>query len=42
MRIVLTAIALVAISTSLSGQPFGHYLRLQGFPQSGYIEVPMF
>jgi hypothetical protein len=39
-RIVWTTIALLAISTSLSAQPFGRYLRLEGVPQSGYIEVP--
>lgn len=40
MRIIWAAIALLAVSTSVSAQPFGQYLRLQGFPQSGYIEVP--
>jgi len=39
-RIVWIAFALLAISASLSAQPFGQYLRLQGVPQSGYIEVP--
>jgi hypothetical protein len=39
-RIVWIAIALLAISASLSAQPFGRYLRLDGVPQSGYIEVP--
>jgi hypothetical protein len=40
MKIVRIVIALLAISPALSAQPFGRYLRLQGVPQSGYIEVP--
>jgi hypothetical protein len=40
MRIVLVSIAVFAVSLSVSAQPFGQYLRLQGFPQHGYIEVP--
>jgi hypothetical protein len=39
MRIVWIATALL-ISTSLSAQPFGQYLKLQGVPQHGYIEIP--
>ena len=33
-------IALLVISTSVFAQPSGQYLRLQGFPQHGYIEIP--
>jgi hypothetical protein len=40
MRIVRIAIALLVISPSLFAQPFGQYLKLQGFPQHGYIEIP--
>jgi len=40
MKIVWTIIAIVAIATSLSAQPSGQYLRMQGFPQHGYIEIP--
>lgn len=40
MRIVRIVIALLVICPTVSAQPFGQYLRLQGFPQSGYIEVP--
>ena len=40
MRIVRFAIALVVLSLPLFAQPSGQYLRLQGFPQQGYIEIP--
>jgi Concanavalin A-like lectin/glucanases superfamily len=40
MRIGWIVIALFIISTSLSAQPSGQYLQLQGFPQHGYIEIP--
>src|SRR3954447_1226853 len=40
MKIVLVSIGVLAVSLSVSAQPFGQYLRLQGFPQHGYIEVP--
>jgi Concanavalin A-like lectin/glucanases superfamily len=40
MRIVRIAIALLVVAPSVVAQPFGQYLRLQGFPQHGYIEVP--
>jgi Concanavalin A-like lectin/glucanases superfamily len=40
MRIVWIVAALLAVSTALSAQPSGQYLRLQGFPQHGYIEIP--
>jgi hypothetical protein len=40
MRIAVVSIGVLAVSLSLSAQPFGQYLRLQGFPQHGYIEVP--
>lgn len=40
MRIVRIAIALLTISPAVFAQPFGQYLRLQGVPQHGYIEVP--
>jgi len=40
MRIVLIATALLIISASALAQPSGQYLRLQGFPQHGYIEIP--
>lgn len=40
MRIVRIAIALLVIAPAVFAQPFGQYLRLQGFPQHGYIEVP--
>src|SRR5437868_5357151 len=40
MKIVWTLLAVLAISTSVSAQPFGRYLRMQGFPQHGYIEIP--
>lgn len=40
MRIVSTVVALLVVCSPLSAQPFGKYLRLQGVPQSGYIEVP--
>jgi hypothetical protein len=39
MRIVWTLTALLVISSSLSAQS-NQYLRLQGFPQHGYIEIP--
>ena len=40
MKIFGTLIALLILSTPLSAQPFGQYLRLQGLPQNGYIEIP--
>jgi hypothetical protein len=40
MRIVWIAALLLAISASAFAQPSGQYLRLQGFPQHGYIEIP--
>ena len=40
MRIVRIVIALLTISPAVFAQPFGQYLRLQGNPQHGYIEVP--
>jgi len=40
MRIVRIVIALLVICPAVFAQPFGQYLRLQGVPQSGYIEVP--
>jgi hypothetical protein len=40
MRIVRLVIAILTISPAVFAQPFGQYLRLQGFPQHGYIEVP--
>jgi hypothetical protein len=40
MRIVWIVIAVLAVSLSVSAQPSGQYLRLQGFPQHGYIEIP--
>jgi hypothetical protein len=40
MRIVRIVIALLTISPAVFAQPFGQYLRLQGAPQHGYIEVP--
>ncbi|MGH9418841.1 MAG: hypothetical protein ACRD3J_02610, partial [Thermoanaerobaculia bacterium] len=36
---ILTA-ALLLLSASLSAQSSNQYLRLQGFPQHGYIEIP--
>jgi hypothetical protein len=40
MRIASIVIALLVVSVSLSAQPSGQYLRLQGYPQHGYIEIP--
>jgi len=40
MRIGWILVALLVVSTSVSAQPHGQYLRLQGFPQHGYIEIP--
>jgi hypothetical protein len=40
MRMVWIVIGLLLVSLSLSAQPSGQYLRLQGFPQHGYIEIP--
>jgi hypothetical protein len=40
MKIVCIATALLALSTSVSAQPTGQYLKLQGLPQHGYIEIP--
>src|SRR5258706_9366298 len=40
MRIVWTVAALLVISSSVSAQSANQYLRLQGFPQHGYIEIP--
>jgi hypothetical protein len=40
MRIGWTLTALLVISSSASAQSANQYLRLQGFPQHGYIEIP--
>ena len=40
MRIVWIVTAVLAISASAFAQPSGQYLRLQGFPEHGYIEIP--
>jgi Concanavalin A-like lectin/glucanases superfamily len=40
MRIVWIVTALLVISTSAFAQPSGQYLRMQGYPQHGYIEIP--
>ncbi|HEV7425227.1 MAG TPA: LamG domain-containing protein [Thermoanaerobaculia bacterium] len=40
MRIVRIVIALLVVSPALFAQPFGQYLKLQGVPQHGYIEIP--
>src|SRR5437588_8092409 len=40
MRITWTLTALLVISSSVSAQPSNQFLRLQGFPQRGYIEIP--
>lgn len=40
MRLVWTVAALLLISLPSFAQPSGQYLRLQGFPQHGYIEIP--
>ncbi len=40
MRKVWFLIALLVVSLSVSAQPSGQYLKLQGFPQHGYIEIP--
>src|SRR5881394_1908670 len=40
MRTVWTLAALLLISASVSAQPANHFLRLQGDPQHGYIEIP--
>jgi hypothetical protein len=40
MRIVWIVVALLVVSLSMSAQPSGQYLRLQGYPQHGYIEIP--
>ncbi|HXA17281.1 MAG TPA: LamG domain-containing protein [Thermoanaerobaculia bacterium] len=40
MRIGSIVIALFIIATSAFAQPSGQYLRMQGFPQHGYIEIP--
>lgn len=40
-RIIRIAfVLLLAVSSSLLAQPSGQYLRLQGHPQHGYIEIP--
>ena len=39
MRLVCIA-AVFVIASSLFAQPSGQYLRLQGYPQHGYIEIP--
>ena len=36
----LACIAAAFLSLSLFAQPSGQYLRLQGYPQHGYIEIP--
>jgi len=40
MRLACTLIALLAASFSTSAQPANRYLKLQGLPQHGYIEIP--
>src|SRR3954453_13570092 len=40
MRIVPLAIVFLVISLPLFAQPSGQYLRLDGYPQHGYIEIP--
>lgn len=40
MRILWTLTALLAISSATTAQAANQYLRLQGFPQHGYIEIP--
>lgn len=40
MRITWTLTALLVISSSVSAQSSNQYLKLQGFPQHGYIEIP--
>jgi hypothetical protein len=40
MRIAWIVIAVLVVSLSVSAQPAGQYLRLQGYPQHGYIEIP--
>ena len=40
MRITWTLTALLVISSSVSAQPSNQFLRLKGFPQHGYIEIP--
>jgi hypothetical protein len=40
MRIIWIVTALLAIAASAFAQPYGQYLRLQGYPQHGYIEIP--
>jgi hypothetical protein len=40
VKIVPIVIALVVITCPLFAQPSGQYLRLQGYPQHGYIEIP--
>jgi hypothetical protein len=41
VRIAWTVVALVVISFSVAAaQPSNQYLRLQGYPQHGYIEIP--
>jgi hypothetical protein len=39
MRILGIVITLLVISSSVFAQPSGQYLRMQGFPQHGYIEI---
>jgi hypothetical protein len=40
MKLVQTLSALFVLSSALSAQPANQYLRMQGFPQKGYIEIP--
>src|SRR4051794_5362722 len=40
MRIVPLAVVFLVISLPLFAQPSGQYLRLDGYPQHGYIEIP--
>jgi hypothetical protein len=40
MRIAWIVTALLVITNSAFAQPSGQYLRLQGYPQHGYIEIP--
>lgn len=39
-KIVWIVIALLVVSFPALAQPSGQYLRLQGFPQHGYIDIP--
>jgi hypothetical protein len=39
-KIVSIVVALLVVSFPAFAQPSGQYLRLQGFPQHGYIDIP--